>query len=71
MTYRELQQGLSMLTEEQLNQDVMISEGCDENGDAEFFKVDSVTIVGEGQIDSAADGVLENGQVVLLFEGNG
>lgn len=69
MTYRELKQGLEMLTDEQLDMDITVSEGCDDNGNAEFFKGDAVCIVGDGAVDSAADGVLENGQVVILFDG--
>lgn len=66
MTYRELKQTLSGLTDKQLDMDVVVSDGCDENGQADFCTVDSITKPGEKVIDAAADGVLEDDQYVLL-----
>lgn len=67
MTYRELKKGLDGLCDDELDRDIIVSEGCDENGNAEFFKADSVCVVGDGVVDAAADGVLEDGQIIILF----
>ena len=68
MTGREVMNVLQKLTDEQLdNFDIAVSEGCDENGNAEFFSLYEMVTVGDGIVDSAADGVLEEGSPVFLF----
>ncbi len=68
MTGRSLLNFLNSLTPEQLDDfDMSVSEGCDENGNAELYTLDGVCIVGDGTIDAAADGVLEYYQPVLLY----
>jgi predicted RNA-binding protein with TRAM domain len=66
MTYRELKKYLSTLSAKQLDQKVVVTEGCDGNGNADFFTIGEVTKVGDGDVDAGADLLLENGQVVLI-----
>lgn len=69
MTGRELIKILSELPDEQLdNFDLSVSSGCDANGNAEFFTLTDFCVVGGGVVDSAADGVLDDGSPVLLFQ---
>jgi hypothetical protein len=68
ITYRYLLEGLKELTEQQLDMTVTVSAGCDENGNAEFFAADALTIAINPDIEAAADGVLEPEQPVILFE---
>jgi hypothetical protein len=68
MTGRQLLVFLNSLTPHQLDDfDLSVSEGCDENGNAEFFTLNDYCVVGGGVVDAAADGVLEDEQPVLLF----
>jgi len=68
MKARDLLNKLNSMSDEQLDSfDAVVSEGCDDNGNAEFFPLDDLCIVGDGVVDSAADGVLEEGSPVLLF----
>ena len=67
VTYRDLRQLLFAMTEEQLDQSITVSEGCDDNGNAVFLPIADYSCVGSGVIDAAADGVLEDGQLVLLI----
>lgn len=66
-TYADLQRALSTLTEQQLAMSITVSEGCDANGDAEFFPAASLSRADTGVLWQAADGVLEGNQPVLLF----
>ena len=69
MTGRQLLNILSKLDDEQLdNFDLSVSAGCDANGNAEFFTLTDFCVVGGGVVDAAADGVLDEGSPVLLFE---
>jgi len=69
MTGRALQKILNALSDEQLDDfDLSASSGCDENGEAEFFSVRDFCVVGGGILDAAADGVLEDGSPVILFD---
>lgn len=68
MTYRELLAALRELSEEQLDMDITVSSGCDENGNAEFFKGDALTLAMNDDVAAAADGVLENNQPIILFQ---
>ena len=69
MTGRQLLKILSELDDEQLdNFDLSVSAGCDANGNAEFFPLTDFCVVGGGVVDAAADGVLDEGSPVLLFE---
>lgn len=70
LTYRKLLEALKELTEDQLDMTVTVSEGCDENGNAEFFGADTLTLAMNPDIEAGADGVLEPEQPVILFEGN-
>lgn len=69
MKGRVLLESLQRLTPEQLDDfDLAVSSGCDGNGNAEFFTITDICVVGDGTVDAAADGVLEAGSPVLLFE---
>ena len=67
LTFRKLKTAIEELTEEQLDMTVMVSEGCNENGNAEFFAVDALTLGMNPDIEAGADGVLEPEQPILLF----
>ena len=70
ITYRQLQERLSELTDEQLDRSVTVSMGCDENGNGEFFGVTDTYLSDEGIVAAAADGVLDSNTPVLLIEEN-
>jgi hypothetical protein len=68
MTPNQLIAALKKLPEKVMDScDVACSEGCDENGNAEFFTLQELRVVGDGSLDAAADGVLGEGSPVLLF----
>jgi hypothetical protein len=67
MTGRELRKILNELSEEVLDYDLVVTAGCDENGNGEFFPAVDFCCVGGGMVDAAADGVLEEGTPVILF----
>ena len=68
-SFGDLQKALNALTEEQLRMSVTVSEGCDENGDAEFFDCVQFMLAGDDSLLAASDGVIEANQPVLLFGG--
>lgn len=68
ISYQALLNYLNQLTDEQLAMSVTFTDGCDENGNAEFYPVLDITRVGQGIIDAAAGGILEEDQPVLLCE---
>lgn len=68
MTGRELLEWLKTLPDNQLDLHLSVSSGCDDNGNAEFFHVGGVCVVGDGIVDAAADDVLDTGSPVILFD---
>jgi hypothetical protein len=66
-TYADLLKVLQRLPASQLGQSISVSEGCDANGDAEFFDVNCVVPAGHPSMLSGSDGVLETDQLVLIF----
>ena len=68
LTYRKLKEVLSAMTDEELEMTVTVSEGCDENGNAEFFGATQLLRAFGDGLDAASDGVLESPQHVILFE---
>lgn len=69
MTGRKLLAALSRLTNDQLdNFDLSVSSGCDANGNAEFFTLTTLVIVGDGTLDASIDGFLEEGNPILIFD---
>ena len=68
MTYRQLQVALKELTGDQLDMTIVVSAGCDSNGNAEFFGGDCLTLAMNPDIEAAADGVLDSDQPVILFQ---
>ena len=69
MTYRDLLAILDrQFTTEQLDMDVTVSAGCDESGNAEFFKVTDAVIAEDRSMQAGTDGVLHPDQFILLFE---
>lgn len=72
ITGRQLLGWLQSLTPDQLdNFHISTTEGCDENGNAEFVPANGLCVVGDGTVDSAASGVLEDGSPVILWGSNG
>lgn len=69
-TWGDLQAALSALTPEQLAMSLTVSEGCDSNGNAEFYPAGTFLRAGDHSLLAASDGVLEAEQPVLLFEGS-
>jgi len=68
MTPRQLLKHLMLLPEDVMESfDIAVTEGCDENGNAEFFTLTSFCVTGDGTVDAAADGVLDEGSPVLIF----
>lgn len=67
LTYRQLKEALAELTDEQLDQGVVVSAGCDENGEAEFFSVDSLTLAMNPDVEAAAIDLFEPIQPIVLF----
>lgn len=68
MTNRKLLEALKELTDEQLDMSAIVSAGCDENGNAEFFQVDALTLAMNPDIESAATDLFEDTQPIILFE---
>ena len=68
-SYGDLKRALGALTEQQLAMSITVSEGCDSNGNAEFFPGYEFMRADSGAIHAATDGVLEAEQPVLLFNG--
>ena len=68
LTYRDLLKILVTLKDEQLDKDILVSEGCDDNGNADFYTIYDLTKVGVGVIDSAADLLFKKEHPVLLYE---
>ncbi len=49
MNGQQLLEALSRLTDDQRQKfDIAVSAGCDDNGNAEFFKLDGICVVGDG-----------------------
>lgn len=67
MKWSELKKVVNALTVKQLKEEVFVTDGCDDNGNAVFIDLVGVTFVGDGVIDSAADLLLESRQAVLLM----
>ena len=68
ITYQQLLEALQELTPEQRAMTATVSAGCDENGNAEFFAVDALTLAKNPDINAAVDGVLDSDeQPVILF----
>jgi hypothetical protein len=68
-SWRDLAHALGTLTDSQLDMSITVSEGCDENGNAEFFPAYELLLAGDDRLLAASDGVLENLQPVLIFNG--
>lgn len=68
-SWRDLAHALGTLTDSQLDMSITVSEGCDENGNAEFFPAYEFLLAGDDSLLAASDGVLENLQPVLIFNG--
>jgi hypothetical protein len=66
-SYADLKQALSLLTPEQLAMRITVSEGCDENGNAEFFASYEFMRADSDALQAGSDGVLAGCQPVLLF----
>ena len=49
--------------------DIAVTTGCDEHGEGEFFSATGCCLVGDDVVDSSADGVLEPGSPVIIFDG--
>lgn len=68
-TFADLQAALHHLTPQQLAMSVSVSEGCDDNGNAEFYSGCELMRADSAHIEAASDGVLEPEQPVLVFNG--
>jgi hypothetical protein len=68
MTYRKLKEALEELTDDQLDMTVTVSAGCDENGNAEFFCGDALTLAMNPDVEAGACDVLEETQPIILFD---
>lgn len=66
-TWAQLQTALNLLTPEQLAMSITLTEGCDSNGDAEFYPSTTFCTAGDRSLQAASDGVLEPEQPVLVF----
>lgn len=66
LSYEDLYHLIGQMTPEQRRMTVTVSEGCDANGEAEFFGIEEMVVTGDGSIDAAADGVLDDGHPVLI-----
>ena len=67
-TYGDLLTTLTELTPSQLKMSITVSAGCDENGDAEFFSCDTLTLAGNPDIVNAASDLFELDQPIILFK---
>lgn len=66
-SWNDLWQFIATMSEEQRKGSITVSEGCDENGNAEFFDASSIVRATASCIEAASDGVLESSDHVLLF----
>ena len=66
-TYATLAAAISQMTQEQLQMSITVTEGCDINGNAEFFCAQELVLAGGVHLEAATDGVLEPTQPVLIF----
>ena len=66
-TYAALAAAISQMTPEQLQMSITVTEGCDINGNAEFFCAQELVLAGGVHLEAATDGVLEPTQPVLIF----
>lgn len=66
-TWGDLKIALEALTPRQLQMSLTVSEGCDENGNAEFFPAYCLLRADDSSMQAGSDGVLEGEQPVLLF----
>jgi hypothetical protein len=66
-TYRDLLAAIQELTDEQLDMTAVVSEGCDGNGDAEFYAIEQCCLNTEEPIAAAGHVFDSDIQPVLLF----
>lgn len=69
-SWNDLWQFIATMSEEQRKASITVSEGCDENGNAEFFDATSIVKATASCIEAASDGVLDKDDHVLLFNTN-
>jgi len=67
MKYSALLDYLKSFRKDQLQQEIVVSAGCDENGNATFYNVDRLIIAADPCIYAGTD-VLEPDQFILLFD---
>lgn len=66
-TWADLWQVIAAMSDEERKGSISISDGCDTNGNAEFFDATSLVKASDSSIAAASDGVLEDSDYVLLF----
>ena len=54
LTYKKLKEALEELTDDQLDMTVTVSAGCDDNGNAEFFCGDALTLAMNPDVEAGA-----------------
>lgn len=59
---------LNQMDERQLNMNVLVSAGCDENGNAEFYNVDAVSVATSPDISAGVPLDFDRDQPIILFE---
>lgn len=69
-TYGDLARALATLTPEQLTLPVTVSEGCDSNGNANFFEVYEVVRADSDILDAGSAGLPNRQLPVLLYRGD-
>ncbi|MAE81280.1 MAG: hypothetical protein CMB80_01000 [Flammeovirgaceae bacterium] len=67
VTYRKLKEALDELDDCQLDMTATVSAGCDENGNAEFFPVDALTLAMNPDVEAAASDLFEDAQPIILW----
>ena len=67
LSFRKLIVALEELTDDQLDMTVTVSAGCDENGNAEFYCGDALTLAMNPDVEAANPG-FEDTQPIILFD---
>lgn len=68
MTYRILLQTLQNLSDKQLDSNVFVSAGCDENGNADFLIADTLVLATDNSIEAGVPLDMNPEQPILLFQ---
>jgi hypothetical protein len=66
-SWTDLFQVIACMNASERDGSITLTEGCDDNGNAEFFQSDLIIKATDSSIAAAADGVLERTDFVLLY----